>query len=286
MEQIKRAVERAKAASTPDPLRQTKAPQDVFSPATIKTAPVHVSESVAIPVEPLPQFNEANLDVRQLERYRIVAHTAADVRSKSFDMLRTQALQAMDRNNWHFLAITSPTAGCGKTVTAINLALSIARQSQRSALLVDMDLQRPTVAKYLGLKCRHGLKGVLEGRTKLREALIQARIENCDLMVLPTEGATVRSSELIVSRNMAAMLHEIRQSFKSRVVIFDMPPMLSGDEVIACLPNMDCLILVTAAGISTVNQITECKKHLQSTELIRLVLNKADASASNHHYYY
>ena len=78
-------------------------------------------------------------------------------------MLRTQVLQAMDQKNWQFLAITSPTAGCGKTVTAINLALSIARQPERSALLVDMDLQRPAVANYLGIKCRHGVRSILEG---------------------------------------------------------------------------------------------------------------------------
>src|SRR5215510_11748796 len=72
-------------------------------------------------------------------------------RTKSFDMLRTQVLQSMNPKNWQFLAITSPTAGCGKTVTAINLALSIARQPELSALLIDMDLPKPAVAKYLGL---------------------------------------------------------------------------------------------------------------------------------------
>src|SRR5689334_8428171 len=62
-----------------------------------------------------------------LEAMRIVAHNKDDVRARSYDMLRTQVLQSMDANGWQFLAVTSATAGCGKTVTACNLALSIAR---------------------------------------------------------------------------------------------------------------------------------------------------------------
>ena len=68
-----------------------------------------------------------------------------------YDMLRTQVLQEMDKKSWQFLAVTSPTAACGKTVTACNLAMSIARLPERSVLLVDLDLRKPMVAEYLGV---------------------------------------------------------------------------------------------------------------------------------------
>src|SRR5262249_61016883 len=93
----------------------------------------------------------------------------------------------MDQKNWRFLAITSPTAGCGKTVTAINLAFSIARQPERPALLIDMDLPKPTVANYLGIKCQQGVRGILEGRTTEADAIIRAEIDNGELMVLRTQ---------------------------------------------------------------------------------------------------
>ena len=93
---------------------------------------------------------------RILESRRIISYDVADQRSKSFDMLRTQILQSMHQNKWQVLAITSPTAGCGKTLTAINLALSVARQPECSALLVDMDLQKPQVARRLGIPMRDG----------------------------------------------------------------------------------------------------------------------------------
>ena len=286
MEQIKQAVERAKASETGDRLRPIAAPHtSVASPQPpTSPSPTPTKEPLADQAGVVPQFREVNLDRRQLEKNRIIAHNALDPRSKSFDMLRTQVLQAMDKKNWHFLAVTSPTAGCGKTVTSINLALSIARQPERSALLVDLDLQRPAVAKYLGIKCKHGLQGILEGRSTLADAMVRTHIDNCELMVLPTEAPTVHSSELISSRALGTMLQDIRRVFRSRTVIFDMPPILQGDEVLATLPRIDCVLLVTAAGVSTQHQILECNKHLQSAEVIRLVLNRASEPTVGYYY--
>jgi Mrp family chromosome partitioning ATPase len=286
MEQIKQAVERAKAGLTEErlhPMTPIQAPTAPPQPSTVLSqSPTPGSTSSQ--TESIPRFNEADLSSVQLEQHRIVAHNAADPRSRAFDMLRTQVLQAMDKKNWTFIAVTSPTVGCGKSVTAINLALSIARQPERSALLVDMDLQRPAVATYLGLKCQQGLRGVLEGRTPLTSAMILAHVKSCELLVLPGETSTVHSSELFGSRTMNTMLQDIRGAYKSRTVIFDMPPLLQGDEVLALLPKIDCVLLVTAAGISTQHQIIECNKHLQSTEIVRLVLNKTNEPTSAYYY--
>lgn len=284
MEQIKQAVERAKASEPNERLRPLAAPHaTAVSPKAEKASRLAEEPDIG-QTGIVGKFKEMKLDGRQLERSRIVAHNAADPRSKPFDMLRIQVLQQMDQKNWQFLAVTSPTAGCGKTVTSINLALSIARQSERSVLLVDLDLQRPAVANYLGIKCRQGLRSTLEGRSTLADAMIRTHVDNCELMVLPTESSTVHSSELIGSRIMNTMLQEIRRSFRSRTVIFDMPPILQGDEVLAVLPRIDCVLLVTAAGISTQHQIIECNKHLQSTEVVRLVLNKANEPTAGYYY--
>jgi protein-tyrosine kinase len=285
MENIKQAIERVKASATDERLHPMAAPQAPVAPPQAQMfAPQSPMQEPITSQAEAPRFKEAKLDGRQLEQQRIVAHNAADPRSKAFDMLRTQVLQSMDKNNWQFLAVTSPTAGCGKTVTAINLAFSIARQPERSALLVDLDLQRPAVANYLGIKCQQGLRGILEEQTTLADAIIRTHVGNCELMVLPTEASTVRSSELIGSRAMNTMLQGIRRVFKSRTVIFDMPPILQGDEVLAILPRIDCMLLVAAAGVSTQHQIIECNRHLQSTEVVRLVLNKAHEPAGGYYY--
>ncbi len=189
-------------------------------------------------------------------------------------MLRTQVLQSMDQKGWKILGITSPTPGCGKTVTAINLAFSIARQPERSVLLVDLDLQKPQVASCLGVKRESGVVSVLEGRTSLSSAIIQARVAKHRVVVLPVENSTSSSSALLASRAMGTLLQEIRRDYRSPTVILDLPPMLSSDDVLAILPQLDCILLVAAVGTSTVSQIEECNNHLQSAEVIRFVLNK------------
>jgi protein-tyrosine kinase len=231
-----------------------------------------------------PRLQEVTLNAAHLEAHRIISHDIADTRSKSFDMLRTQVLQTMDRQNWRFLAVTSPTAGCGKTLTAINLALSIARQRERSVLLVDMDLQKPQVGRCLGIKCGPGLLAAIDGSAALADAVVEARIRSARLAVLPIEKPVSNSSEWMASRAMGAVLEDIKKDFSSRVVIFDMPPMLYSDEVITILPQIDCVLLVAAVGTTTTSEIAQCNRHLESADVVRLVLNKVPG-ASNKYYY-
>ena len=229
---------------------------------------------------------EVMLSAARLESKQIVSHDVADPRSRSFDILRTQVLQTMDVKSWQLLGVTSPTAACGKTVTSVNLALSIARQSERSVLLVDMDLQKPSVAATLGLKSNQGLMSVLAGKTTLANSIIQTRIGNQKLLVLPCEASTVNSSEWMASRSMSALLHEIKRDFRAHTVILDLPPILLSDDVISVLPQVDSVLFVVAAGKSTAQEIKECNKHLKSAEIVRVVLNKAQDATPTYYYSY
>ena len=231
------------------------------------------------------QNQEIELNNVHLQSKRIISHDITDPRSRAFDMLRTQVLQSMDLKGWKTLAVTSPTPACGKTLTALNLAISIARQPDRSVLLVDLDFRKPQVAACLGLKCDEGVLSVLEGRTTLSDAIIPARVGNLRFMVLPT-ASTIKSSELISSRAMTAMLEDIKREYHSKTIILDLPPILSGDDVIAILPQMDCVLLVAAVGTTTVAQIKECNKHLQSAEVVRIALNKVLETSTDHYFYY
>lgn len=101
------------------------------------------------------QTRVVKLEASHLERYRIVTFDPTDSRGAVFDLLRTQVVRSMREHGWKTLAIVSPTAECGKTFVAINLAASLAQQSSQTVLLADFDLRRPKIAEYLGLKCRH-----------------------------------------------------------------------------------------------------------------------------------
>ena len=265
MEHIRQALEREKAEGVTVPKPLAEVPYRSAAPGA--TA-----------------FREVELDRAYIEARRIIAHQAADPRSKSFDMMRTQALQAMDQSHWQFLGITSPSPACGKTLTAVNLALSVSRQPERSVLLVDLDFHKPQVADCLGLKIKHGVVGVLDGQTSLADALLEARVGNLRMMVLPAESRVIDSGELIASRAMTKMLQEIKRNFPSHIVIMDLPPLLSSDDVIALLPQIDCILLIAAVGTSTISEIKESNRHLQSSAVLRIVLNKASEPAAGHYY--
>lgn len=226
---------------------------------------------------------EAALDRATMAAQRIVSADASDPRSKSFDMLRTQVVQAMAKNDWQTLAITSPTPGCGKTLTAINLALSIARHPERSVVLVDLDLQKPQIARRLGIKSDAGVLGVLEGRLTVQEAVVRVRADRYDMLVLPAEVPTAESSEWMASLAMADMLQAFRDAYPDRTIILDLPPMLVSDDVIAVLPRIDCALLVSAVGTSTLAEIEECTRYLKQTNVVRMVVNKVPEAAMRYY---
>lgn len=224
-----------------------------------------------------PDLRTVDVEVgpAQLEKMRIVAHDPADPRTKAFDILRTQILQEMDGSGWRILAVTSPGPGCGKTFTALNLALSIARQPESAVLLVDLDLQKPQLAHRLGLKSSKGIRALLEERATLDEAITNLAAGGVPLGLLPCERATSRASDWTGSPQMSSVLQSLRTTRNSRVVILDLPPLLTGDETISVLPQVDCALLVAAAGTTKASEIKECANHLGSTPLLKLVFNKA-----------
>jgi len=232
------------------------------------------------------QFREVKLDPKHLESTRIVAHDPLHEHGRYFDMLRTQVLQAMDEAGWQMLAITSPTAGCGKSVTACNLALSIARLPERPVLLIDMDLQKPKVAEYLGIDFKGGLLSVLEGGAPLMSRVVQVSIGQNRMLVLPTEVCRSGSAEWMASQTMTALLETIKREFRSYVVILDMPPVLVGDDVISVLPQIDSVLLVTSVGATTLPDIKECNKHLRSAQVVRVVVNKVTERNEKYYGYY
>lgn len=271
MDSIKQAVELARAAEGAP--RPSMDPSIGF-PGGSRSSPLDT------------QIRDVHLDAAHLEAARIVAHGASSQHGRYYDMLRTQVLQEMDKKSWQFLAVTSPTAGCGKTVTACNLAVSIARLPERSVLLVDLDLRKPMVADYLGVRGTGGVLSVLEGRGTLSSAIVQANIGPNSLLVLPGSVSSAGSSEWMASQTMSTLLQTIKRDFRSHIVIFDLPPILLGDDVISILPRTDAALLVAGVGSTSVSDIKECQKHLQRTPVVRVVVNKATETAGSYYGYY
>jgi Mrp family chromosome partitioning ATPase len=171
-------------------------------------------------------------------------------------------------------------------IVSCNLAMSIARLPERMVLLVDMDLQKPKVAEYLGINRKDGLLSVLEGRATLSSRIVQACFDRSKMLVLPGEVCKSGSSEWMASQTMSTMLQTIKREFRSRTVIFDMPPMLVGDDVISILPRMDAVLLIAGIGNTSASDIKECQKHLQATPVVRVVVNKVTETNDSYYGHY
>jgi protein-tyrosine kinase len=278
MDPIRQAVERARAA-------KAHAGLPVAEAENVGSARRRMDSAVAAQSAASSQTGDVSLRGAYLHSKRIVAYNGADQRSRPYDMLRTQVLQSMDVSGWKILGVTSPTPGCGKTVTALNLAFSIARQPDRAVVVVDLDLQKSLIAESLGLTLDcGGALDVLHERSTLASETVTVRAGNQRLVILPT-ATTRESSELMGSRQMRTLLQDLRRSYPSYIIILDLPPILSSDDVIALLPQIDCVLLVAAVGNSKVSEIEECNRHLQSSHLVRLVVNKSTDANANYYYY-
>ena len=126
--------------------------------------------------------------------------------SVTFDVLRTQILQKMEERGWRTLAITSPTPAVGKTVVAINLAMSIVQKTNKTAMLVDFDLRRPKVGAYLGIPMENALNDLLDGTAEIPDVLVNPGMPR--LVVLPTRSPVKNSSETLSSKKIADLIKE------------------------------------------------------------------------------
>jgi capsular exopolysaccharide synthesis family protein len=223
-----------------------------------------------------------NVPNQHLERKRIIAGFYNNPQSAVFRMLRTQVLKKMRSNRWQTLAVTSPTAGEGKSVVAANLAMAIAMELNQTVLLVDMDLRNPSISNYFGLNAQVGLKDYLSGDLKLSEVLINPGIKR--LVILPGVGRAEDSAELLSSPKMASLVADIKSQYDSRVIIFDVPPVLQTDDVSLAASYFDSTLLVLEDGKNTESNITKSLQMLEGSHLLGTVVNKS-ASPPEHQNY-
>lgn len=228
------------------------------------------------------QTRVVRLDPKHLDRHRIVAFNKSNPMSVSFDMLRTQVLNKMEAEGWRTLAVTSPTPGCGKTVVAINLAMSIAHHADKTAMLVDFDLRRPVVSKNLGLPPGRSLNDVLDGEATLAEALVNPGLHK--LVVLPTSKPVQKSAEMLSSRKVENLIQDLRNRYEERIVIFDLPPLLVAADALTVLPKIDCALMVVGNGMVSRAEMEESLHLLHATNLVGTVLNKAEARSKKYYY--
>lgn len=271
MERIKLAIDKARH------LAQLSPPTELGR--VVRAAPVRESAQISRLVPARTHV----LDANHLAANRIVAFQRLGPARLPFDLLRTQVLQKMQENGWKTLAVTSPSVHSGKTVVAINLAMTVALHPEHSAILVDFDLRRPSVSSFLGLESGLSLPDVLAGKAELREAMVDVGLPQ--LSVLPTERAMPGSAEVLGSAQATQLIERLKGSTEKGITIFDLPPVTAVDDVIAVLPKIDCVLMVVGNGMSTKREIEESQRHLARANVVGYVLNMASVATRAGGYY-
>jgi protein-tyrosine kinase len=273
MERIKLAIDKARQLAQQHSLGAESGP------------PVRATPARGFPHSPpaLVPVRKQILDPKHLAANRIVAFQRIGPSRLPFDLLRTQVLQKMQANGWKTLAVTSPSVHSGKTMVAINLAMTAAHHPDHNVVLVDFDLRRPSIANYLGLSSGTSLSDVLAGKAELAEAMVDVGLAK--LLVLPTEHPVPGSAEVLGSARATNLIDRLKASSDNGITIFDLPPVAAVDDVIAVLPRIDCVLLVVGNGTSTKREIEESQRHLAHANVIGYVLNKATVTTRTGDYY-
>ena len=256
----------------------TKARHDRNGPATPRSARI-LTPGVRFqpsPARTSENFREVTCDFDRFGENRIISNEQDPVLN-SYRVLRTRVLQKMEENNWRTLAVVSPSSGAGKSVTAINLAIAIGSKQGSRSTLIDLDFYRPRIAQYLGLKEPPSMVDYFEGARALQEVTLKPDLP--DVLVIANERVSRRGAEFLTSPRADEMIATTVNDYASRVVIFDMSPLLGCDDSIAFLPKVDCALLITASGETRVPEFREAQRILANTKLVGTVLNKAPPSS-------
>lgn len=279
MEKIQQALKRAEAdrkkAKTHDgerPVEPEQAATDAQPelPASLSDTGIMFSQTRIV---------EVSDDV--LEQNRLVAALPNHEMTDAYRVLRTRVLHSMNSHHWKSLAITSPATGSGKTLTAINLAISLAREVNRTVLLADFDLRNPSIHKYFGYQPEFGLSDYILSGVPIEQILFSPSVDR--LVVLPGRESIHNSSEMLRSPKIVNMVEELKARYADRLVIFDLPPILALDDALAFAPYTDAMLMVAENGATQREDLEKALDILDGTNVIGTVLNKAESVKSSYY---
>ncbi len=258
-------------ATTPadPPPRMVFDPNGSHDTPLSSTAPVLVDPArVRDSLTPLP------LDAGHMAANGLFLDPAQNPVTQTFDILRTRILNAMAQNGWSRLAITSPTHGCGKSFVTANLALSLGRLTSSNTILLDLELRAPELFRLFGLDAAPSLQDYLEGDGAIMSHFYRIGRN----LALGLNGTPVtNSAELMQSTTFGEALDTLTDRLRPDLLLFDTPPALGSDDVLALAQHCDAVLLVADGTMTAPEDITASERLFKEADLplLGVVLNRA-----------
>ena len=235
--------------------------------------------------------HKVTVDVKRLAAQGfVIPGTARSAAADEFRVIKrpllanASGLGARPVQNSNLIMVTSAMPNEGKTFTAVNLALSIADELDRTVLLVDADVARPDVLALFGLPATRGLLDALQDRSlDVGPYLLRTNIPN--LTILPGGTQTPRATELLASEGMVGLLEEIGSRYADRIIVFDTPPLLVTTEARVLATHMGQIVFVVKAESTLESQVVHGLATIESCPVKLLVLNMVESRAQGAHGY-
>lgn len=257
--------------------------------STAPTAPVRTAAVEAVEVK---RSREVQVDLDRLERAGyLVSNAARSELAEEFRVIKRPLLKNIEGqgaapvHRANIVLVTSALPGEGKTFCALNLALSIAMEVDKTVLLVDADVVRPSLAERLGLPPQRGLLDVLEDAAlDLADVLLKTNIPK--LTVLQAGTPSARSTELLASDAMENLLDQMATKYHDRIIVFDAPPILVTTESRVLAARAGQVVMVVAAEETSRSAVTEAFAAVEACPVVMSVLNKCRVQGSGYGYGY
>lgn len=268
-------------------------PASSATPAIDATSIERVQERIHA-VEPAQPHDvpALHVDMRRLGRMGMIPGEARDARRLTDELRRIKrpllkqigSHAAKSGVHTERILITSSVPGEGKTFTAINLALSLAREPDFEVLLIDGDIPKANITQALGLQGREGLMDLLVNPHMRAEDVI-VRTDIPDFMVVPTGKHNTLTAELLGGKRMQQVLQVLSNPERQRLLVFDSAPLLATSEAQVLASHVGQVLMIVASGRTRRQEVKAAMQHLEGTPNISFVLNKSRLPASESHYY-
>jgi protein-tyrosine kinase len=211
-------------------------------------------------------------DKDALVQNKCVCITPAAAEFDRYKVLRAQIMQRTKEKGWNTLMVTSAKPGEGKTLTAINLAITLAKEFHQTVLLVDCDLRKQDVHRRFGYESGKGLGDYLLNNCSLNEIISWPGVEKLTLI---SGGQIITdTTELLGSPRMKSLVAEMKERYTDRYVIFDLPSLLEGADAITFAPLVDGIIMVAQAGLNSAKEIKNAMEVIPKEKFLGFVLNR------------